>query len=298
MRFRVFFLFFLFSGTLFAQEFRGDVAINSQQIQSNERNVFDQIQQVMNDYVNNRSWTNLTLKPEERLSTNFALILKSQSRNDYSGQFTVQLSRPVFNATYTTGLFNYVEQDFNFSFIEGQSIDFDINTFYSNLSSSLGFYAYLFLGIYFDSFSKFGGTPFYEAAQNIVQAAGSSSYPGWKQSERNTRNKYWILENYTNPRYRSLREANYLYHRMGLDMMTVNQTQARKNIIGALKLVQQTNKEKLNLVAVQLFMDAKVPELVNIFTPAPEEEQREILAIVREVSPVNATKFKDFAGYK
>ena len=297
MRIRIFFIALLFSSTLVAQEFRGDVAVNSQQIQSNERAVFDQIQQVMNDYINNRSWTNLTLKPEERLSTNFALILKSQSRNNFGGQLNVQLSRPVFNSTYTTGLFNYVEQDFNFSYIEGQSVDFDINTFSSNLSSSLGFYAYLLMGIYFDSYSKFGGTPFFEVAQNIVQSAGSASYAGWKSSERNTRNKYWILENYTNPLYRNLREANYLYHRMGLDMMTVSQTQARNNIIGALKLVRQTNKEKLNLVAVQLFMDAKVPELVNIFTPAPEEEQREVLAIVREVSPVNAIKFKDFAGY-
>lgn len=296
MKFRFFFIFLLISNIIFAQEFRGEVSINSQQIQTNDRRVFDQIQQALNDYLNNRSWTNLTLQPEERLSTNFALILKTQNRNDFGGQLTVQLSRPVYNSTYTTGLFNYIEQDFSFSFIEGQSLDFDMNTFYSNLSSSMAFYLYLLLGIQFDSFSKFGGTPFFEAAQNIVQAASSSNYPGWKQSERNTRNKYWILENYTNPRYRSLREANYLYHRMGLDMMTVNQTQARANIIAALKLVQQTNKEKLNLVAVQLFIDVKVNELISIFTPAPEEEQRVIVEIIKEISPVNATKFKGFAG--
>ena len=290
-------------GVARGQEFRCTVQVNYQKLMTttqayesaSDKKVFDAMKQAMEDFVNGRRWSQLELEPHERLDLQLALILNTRSSaTDFAGQLQIQLRRPVYNSTYTTGLFNYMESgNFNFSFNESQPLDFDLGNFYSNLSSTLGYYCYLLLGIYMDSYAPGGGDPFYQLAQQVQQAAEGSGYVGWKSSE-GQKSRYWFMENHTNGAYAQLHQAYYDYHRMGLDMMTKDQTKARQSIINALGDLQAVHRRRPNLLSVQQFVDVKIQELVSIFTPAPPQEQQQVYDLVKEISPINAVKIREF----
>lgn len=285
-----------------AQEFRCAVTINSQKLQtttqgyeSSDKKVFENMKQAIEDLVNGRRWTNITFEQVEQIDCSIALILSQRtSATDFGGQLQIQMRRPVYNSTYTTGLFNYLESsNFTFVYNESQPLDFDINNFYGNLSSTIGYYCYIMLGIYFDSYALNGGEPFYALAQQVQQSAESSGYVGWRSSE-GQKSRYWFMENHTNGAYGELHAAYYKYHRLGLDMMTKDQTQARQAIIDALQDMMVLSKKRTNLLSVQQFMDVKIQELVSIFTPAPPQEQKQVYDAVKVVSPINVVKLKDF----
>ena len=280
--------------SLRAQEFRCAVSVNYQKLQSTtqsyestDKRVFDNMKQALEDFINSRRWTNLEFEQHEKIDCSFSLILSERtSPTDFKGQISIQMRRPVFNSSYTTGLFNYIESaDFMFVYNESQPLDYDMNTFYGNLSSAVSYYVYIMLGIYFDSYGMNGGEQFYEVARTICQIS--------LMSEQKAR--YWFQENHTNSAYNGLHTVYYQYHRMGLDMMTKDQKQARENIIGALQILQQVHKVKPNLLSVQQFVDVKITELVSIFTPAPPEEQKQVYDVIKELSPINANKMKNFA---
>ncbi|MBR4739472.1 MAG: DUF4835 family protein [Bacteroidales bacterium] len=286
-----------------AQEFRCSVQVNYQKLltttqayeSASDKKVFETMKQAIEDFVNGRHWTNMQMEPQEQLDCSVSLILSTRSSaTDFAGQLQIQMRRPVYNSTYTTGMFNYMESgNFNFSFNESQPLDFDLGNFYGNLSSTLGYYCYLLLGIYFDSFSPNGGEPFYQLAQQVQQAAEGSGYVGWKSSE-GQKSRYWFMENHTNSAYAALHDAYYNYHRLGLDMMTKDQPQARKAIITALRNLQTVSQRRPNLPAVTQFIDVKILELQSIFTPAPDDEKQQVYDLVKAISPINSVKIRDF----
>ena len=288
-------------GSLRAQELRCAVSVNYQKLmtttqayESSDKKVFDNMKQAVEDFINARRWTNLEMDQTEQLDCSLSLILTERSSaTDFKGQISVQLRRPVYNSNYTSGLFNYMESgDFTFSYNDSQPLDYDMNTFYSNLSSALSYYVYIMLGIYFDSYGMNGGEQFFEVAHNICQAAESAG-KSWTASG-GAKARYWFMENHINSAYTPLHTAYYQYHRLGLDMMTKDQPQARQAIINALQSLQTVQKTKPNLLSVQQFMDVKISELVSIFTPAPPEEQKMVYDLVKSISPINVTKLKDF----
>lgn len=288
-------------GVSVAQEFRCTVQINpdkllasNQKYETTDRKIFDNMKQSIEDFVNGRRWSNVSLESHERLECSIGLVLSQRtSATDFSGQLTIQLKRPVFGSTYTTGLFNYIESDFGFSYNESQSMDFDPSAFSSNLTSAIAYYLYIMLGEYFDSFSPNGGDVFYEMATNIAQAASSSGYRGWQSKEGN-KARYWFSENHTNSAYAMLHKAYYDYHRQGLDLMTKDQQKARAGILQALNDLLEVSKVKSNVLSVQQFLDVKIAEIVSIFTPAPQEEQQQVYMAIRTLSPINVSKLKDW----
>ncbi len=294
-------LTFMTLGIAYAQEFHCAVSVNYQKLmnttqafESSDKSVFDNMKQALEDFVNNRRWTNLELEQHEKLDCTINLVLTERtSQTDYKGQFSIQLRRPVYNSSYSTAMFNYVESasDLPFTYNESQPLDFDPNTYYSNLSSVVGYYLYILMGIYFDSYALNGGEPFYDIARTICQTA--SNVKGW-DGQSSQKSRYWFMENHTNSAYEGIHQAYYLYHRMGLDMMTKDQPQARANIISALEQLQQVSTVKPNLLAVYQFVDVKISEIVSIFTPAPAEEKQRVYALIKAISPINIVKLKDF----
>ncbi len=283
-----------------AQEFRCSVGVNYQKLmtttqtyESSDKKVFDNMKQAIEDFVGGRHWTNIDFQQQERIDCSITLVLNSRtSATDFAGQLSIQMRRPVYNSTYTTGLFNYIEgNNFMFSYNESQPLDFDMSTFYTNLASTLAYYCYIMLGIYFDSYQMNGGEPFFQAAQQVQQAV-PDTYAGW--DSHGGKNRYWFMENHTNSAYAPLHEVYYSYHRMGLDMMTKDQPQARQAIIASLRQLQRVNKSRTGLLSVQQFVDVKIQEIVSIFTPAPPQEQKEVYDLIKEISPINAVKLKDF----
>lgn len=285
-----------------AQEFRCVVQVNYQKLMTStqqyesagDKKVFESMKQALEDFINGRRWTNLQFEQQELIDCSLSLILNTRtSATDFTGQLQIQMRRPVYNSTYTSGMFNFMESgNFMFSYNESQPLEFDPNNFYGNLSSTIGFYCYVLLGMYFDSFSPNGGEPFYTVAQQVQQAAEGGGYAGWNSS--GGKNRYWFMENHTNGAYAQLHDAYYNYHRLGLDMMTKDQTAARQAIISSLRNLQAVNKTRTNLLAVQQFMDVKMQEITSIFTPAPAQEKKEVYDLIKEVSPINAVKIKDF----
>jgi len=289
-------------GVAQGQEFRCNVTINYQKLltttqayeSANDKKVFDNMKEAIENFINGRRWSVIEFQQQEQIEWSFSLILTQRnSATDFVGQINVQLKRPVYNSTYSTGLFNYMEQgNFAFSYNDSQPLDFDPNNFSSILSSTVAYYCYVMMGLYFDSFSPNGGDVFYQQAQQVAQAVDISKYSGW--DSHNTRNRYWFMENHTNSAYEQLHEAYYNYHRLGLDMMTKDQPKARQAIIQALRNLQAVSKRNANMLSLQQFVDVKIQELVSIFTPAPAEEQQEVYNLIQEISPINVVKLKGF----
>ena len=288
--------------TVSAQEFRCVVSVNYQKLMNTtqaydsggDKKIFESMKQAIEDFVNGRRWTNIEFEQQELIDCSISLILNSRSTaTDFTGQLTIQMRRPVFNSTYTSGMFNYMEQgNFSFSFNESQPLEFDPNNFYGNLSSTLAYYCYVMLGIYFDSYALNGGMPFFTMAQQVAQAAENSNYAGWKGES--SKSRYWFMENHLNDAYAPLHEAYYNYYRMGLDMMTKDQPMARQNIIAALRNLQRVHKTRTNLLSVNQFIEVKIQEIASIFRPAPAQEQKQVFDLIKEISPINSVKINEF----
>ena len=284
------------------QEFRCAVSINYQKLMTTtqpyesggDKKVFDNMKQALEDFINGTKWTSLELEQHEKIECSFSIILSQRtSATDFVGQISIQMKRPVYNSNYTSGLFNYMEQpNFQFSYNESQPLEFDITNFTSILASTVSYYCYVMLGIYFDSFAPYGGQPFFESAQQVAQAVDMAKYSGW--DSKGGRNRYWFMENHINSAYAPLRDAYYSYHRLGLDMMTKDQPKARQAIIEALQSLQQAHKRNTSMLSLQQFVDVKIQEIVSIFTPAPDQEKKQVYELIKDISPINVVKLKGF----
>lgn len=282
----------ILSNTLFSQEFKVQISVSSQ-IQGTDRKIFETMQSALNDFINTRKWTNFTYKTEEKIEGSITINVKERSsQEDFKADLNIQLRRPVYNSSYTTTMLNMQEQDYYFKYQDGTPLQFEENTYYDNLTSTIGFYLYYFLAIDADSFSPSGGTAYFRTCQNIVTAAQKSAQKGWKSYE-NEKNKYWMSENYNNSTYREMHNVWYNYHRMGLDRMSGDsQTEARNSIYSAIESLQKTYREKSQLICVQQFIDAKADEIVQIFKGAQDNEKDNVIKIMKEINPANTNKYE------
>lgn len=281
----------LFSSVIFAQELDCSIQVSARQIEGTDREAFSEMREVLYEFVNNTIWTNYSFKLEERIECTILLTLSTRVSSDqYTGKLNLVLRRPVYKTNYNSTMFNYVDNDVEITYSEGEPIVFAENTFSSNLSSLIAYYVYVFLGIDGDSFAKLGGTPYFEKAQQVVQDAQNTSEPGWKAFE-NMKNRYWLTENLLNPQYRPIRESIYEYHRMGLDEMYDNVEKGRTNIVESLKKLQQANRTKPGSFLLRLYLDAKRDEIIKIFGEGSPNMKAEVVNIMKEIDPSNGDKY-------
>lgn len=294
MRIKIFILSLILTLSIhsFAQEINGSVQVSARQIEGTDREAFREMQQAMFEFVNNTIWTNYSFKLEERLECTILLTLSKRVTSDqYEGKLNLVLRRPIYKTNYNTTMFNYIDKDVVITYSEGEPLIFSEGSFSSNLTSLIAYYIYVFLGIDADSYSKFGGTPYYEKAQNIVQNAQNSSEPGWKAFE-NMKNRYWLTENLLNSQYRPIRESIYEFHRKGLDVMYDNVETGRNNIAESLKLLQQANRTKPGSFLLRLYLDAKRDEIIKIFGEGSPNTKAEVVNIMKEIDPANGSKYQ------
>ncbi len=282
----------LFSSTvLFAQEFNVTVQVTSPMVEGTEKKIFETLQQELYDFVNNTRWTNYNYKPEERIEGTILITVESRSGEDFKGKMNLALRRPVYKSSYNTTLFNYLDRDFDFKYVEFQALEYSDNVFTSNLTSAIAYYLYVYLGLDGDSFAKNGGSPYYAKAQNIVNMGQNAREKGWKAFE-SQKNRYWLIENLTNPTYASIREAMYRYHRMGLDLMADDVEAGRAGINESLELLRKANRERPGLFLLQLFLEAKRDELVNIYSQASPMDKTRAVNILKEIDPANSNRYQ------
>lgn len=275
-----------------AQELNCQITINSDQIQgTTEKQIFDQLEKSIFEFMNNTRWTKDVFAPQERIDCSFFITIKQKISSDqYSGSIQVQCRRPVYKSSMYTQLFNCEDDNFYFTYQQFSQLDFNINTFQNNLTSVLAYYAYVVLAMDYDSFSPLGGTEYWQKAMLIVQNAQSAVEPGWKSNQSN-RNRYWLVENTLQPLFKGLRDCIYDYSRKGLDVMHQNVDEGRAVVLASLELIKPVYNARPANYNIQLFFNAKADELVNIFKSAPPEDKNKALEILMLLDPANSNKY-------
>jgi uncharacterized protein YutD len=292
-RFILIFLLFIAAGTVASQELRCNVQVISSQVQGTNKEVFRTLQEAVYEFMNNRIWTEDQFAPQERIECKVLLNIKDHSGDEFTGSMQVSSRRPVYNSSYSTTLLQYKDDNLAFRYIENEPLEFDINTYESNLTSILAYYAYIILGYDYDSFSLKGGTPYFEKAQQIVSQAQNSKYKGWKAYE-DRRNRYWLVENILDNEYSPIREFTYRYHRKGMDLMYDKTPQAKAEIIETFELLQDVFREKPDpyLFYMNLMLEAKSDEFINIFSEGEGNQPDRVYEILSEIDPSRSDRYK------
>lgn len=267
-------LFFLSNGfDAISQELLCDVQINAAGVQSVDKRVLTDMQRAIKEFMNNRRWTNDNFKVEERIKCTVFLTLSGTVGN-YTAQAQIVAVRPVFGSGYETRLLNYLDKDWGFSYVEGQPLDFQMGNFTSNLTSLLAYYAYIIIGLDYDSFSKLGGKNFYAQAQQIGQNATQGGLKGWSQFD-GTNTRFFLLENLQSQQFSAFRESLYDYYRKGLDVYADNQEPARPILIDVLKKLKTAFDQRPTSILINTFLDMKADEFINVLKDATKPEQKQ-----------------------
>ncbi len=279
----------------FSQELNCNVSISAQKIQGAYQEKFKNLQQAIYNFLNNTVWTNNVFDVNERIRCTMLINLTEQISSDqFKGTIHIQSSRPVFNTTYQSTMFNFVDNDFQFTYVEYQPMEFDKTQFLNNLTSVLAYYAYIIIGLDYDSFSLKGGTPYFQIAEQIVNNAQNAVEPGWKPfSGSRNKNRYWLIQNILDSNYGPVREFNYRYHRLGLDVMADELNAGRAEIANSLKLLQTVYRKKPDpyMLFLTVVLDAKRDEIIDIFSKSFPDERTRVGVIMKEIDPANSQKY-------
>jgi len=279
------------SALLTAQELNCNLIINSDMIQGTNKSVFNTLEKSASEFVNNRRWTDLSYAQHERIECNMNIIISKVEDDIFTAEIQVQSRRPVFNSSYNTTLFNFRDNNFVFSYKEFEVLEFNENVITSNLTAVLTYYVYVIIGYDMDSYSRLGGTPYFQAAERIVSSAQSLDMPGWRAFE-STRNRYALINNLTDEAFRKFRNYMYEYHRLGLDEMSINMVNARGRISAGLPILRETNRSRPSAIAISTFLDAKTEELINIFRRATDQEKKNAVEVLSDINPTQSERFE------
>lgn len=283
-------------GQSMPQELNCSVQVSAQKIQGSNRQVFQAMQKSIYEFMNSTVWTGNVFSFSERIDCNILINLTEQlSADEFRGTIQIQSRRPAYNTTYNTTMLNFVDNSFQFRYVEFEPLEFDPNTYRSNLTSVLAYYAYIMIGFDYDSFSPNGGQPFFELAEKIVNNAQNAPVPGWKpyDGSRN-RNRYWLSKNILDRQYANVRRFIYDYHIKGLDMLESRPTESRTGMVETLRLLQDVYRRRPDpfMYYLTIVLDAKSDELINVFSEAFPEEKSRVVQILTEIDPANKTKYE------
>ncbi len=274
-----------FSNLGFAQELNFKVTINADQIQTSDRGIFNDMERALANFLNTRKWTTDSYKNYEKINgTLFLNISKMPSIGNFTANMQVTAARPVFNGNYETVLFNFADREWEFEYIESLPLEYNDNTYMTNLTSMLAFYAYVVLAMDYDSYSELGGNPFVQKALTVVNNAQSSNRVGWDALGSN-RSRYALVENLNNPQMVELRKNTYRYHIQALDIFDKTPDQSRTMVLEVLKNVKKVWTIYPNSIFVTTFFDAKAVEIVNIFSEGALPVRREAYDILTSIDP-------------
>lgn len=267
------------------QELNCHVIVNAEQIQTSDRAVFKDMERSFANFLNTRKWTNDSYKNFEKINCSiFINISKMPSIGNFSANVQITSARPVYNSNYETVLFNFADREWEFEYIESLPLEYNDNSYISNLTSMLAFYAYIILGMDYDSFSELGGTPYFQKALAVVNNAQPANRPGW-QSLGSNRNRYDLIESINNPQMLELRKNTYRYHRLALDIFEKSPEQSRQIVLDALKSVKQAWTVYPNSIFIISFFDTKSAEMVNLFSDATLSVKREAYDLLTSLDP-------------
>ncbi len=267
-----------------SQTFNSQIVVNADLVDQTNRQIFETLERALNEFVNTQSWTDREFLPQERIRCSFVLTLTSYKNNQFEGTLQVQSLRPIFNTDYESPLLNFLDKDIVFSYQEFQPLFFNEALYQSNLISLFSFYSYIILGMDADSFEPNGGSVYFEKAQQIVNLAQQSKISGWNQNDGN-RNRFWLIDTLRSNTFKEFREAQYVYHRNGLDQMTLEGSEGKQKIAEAITLLEKLYQRRPNAFLLQLFFDAKSQELVDVLSGGPKIELAATRKTLERIAP-------------
>ena len=280
------YMLFIVLGAVCAQELNCRVEVNTSQLEGTNKSVFETLQGAINEYVNTTRWTNAQFSPNEKIDcTLFFNITKyDESTGRMEGSLQVQSTRPVYNSSYTTTLINFKDNKIDFAYMENEPLVYSETNMENQLTQILNFYVYLILAVDFDSFSPHGGDQWFERLETIVHQGQSSGESGWKAFE-DTQNRAAVLGSFIDPSTRVIRDLYYNYHLQGLDQMSVSPDKGRKAIDNSLDILTDVHKVSPMSVGLSMFKDAKLDELVNVYSKASSDERQHAYDVLSPMFP-------------
>lgn len=272
-----------------AQEFNCSVTINSDKITGSNKQVFKTLQTAINEFVNQNRWTNQNYLRQEKIDCNLILTITEKNGDSFKGNIQVQSSRPVYNTNYLTPVFNFKDSDFSFEYREFEPLQYNANSFESNLISVISYYLYVILGMDADTFALEGGTAFYKQAQNILILAQQSGFKGWNQND-GTNTRFTLIDNLMSPTYKQFRTTLYHYHIKGLDKMANQKKQSKEFIAKTILNLKKIYNTRPNAFLLRVFMNSKAEEISDIFSSGPlyinaSKLKEELI----KISPINTS---------
>jgi hypothetical protein len=292
--------FYMLTNTASSQELKAKISVVASRINTTvDKKIFVTLQTQLNNLINNRKWTNDQFQQNEKIECSFILNLESEvDPNVYSATLSIQAARPVYNSSYQTALVNYIDAEVVFKYAQFQPVEFNENRVQgtdaqaSNLTAIFAYYAYMIIGLDYNSFSPKGGEPYFRKAQNIVNnAPEGKSITGWRVFD-GIRNRYWLNENLINNRYNIIHDVFYSYYRDGLDKMYDAEQEARVNVLQSLTQLSTFNKENNNTMILQFFLQGKATEFIGIFKKGTPEQKTKAVELLSDLDIVNASRYK------
>jgi hypothetical protein len=278
-------------GGLQAQELQCAVNVTAPTVGS-DQTVYPQMQDAITKYVNFRKWTDLKFEPQERIKCRMQLIINERPEVDqFRATLQVQLIRPVYNSDYESMVLNIQDKDVNFKFVPFTALEFNENQYFDELTSILNFYCYILIAFDQETFELGGGAAVFQKAQQVVNLAGNSGGAGWRNFD-GTRNRFWLVTEMQDNSLKQMHNVLYVYHRQGLDQMEKNMNVGRAAVLGALRELQKLNQRYPAKYITRVFITAKSNEIVDIFRKGNMAEKAELIRIMSEVDPANASDYE------
>ena len=282
----------------YCQELNCTVKVIYPNIQTSDPKIFQTLETSIYDFMNQRKWTSDNFQQQEKIDCSLLINITEENGSDkFKAQVTIQSSRPVFDASYKSTLFNWVDKDWNFQYAQYQPLEFNENSNLNNLTSMLAYYAYIMIGYDYDSFAPKGGTTWFQKAQKVVNNAQNSSDPGWKSYE-SLRNRYWLVANLLDTKFDAVRQVYYSYHRNGMDNMYEKVDESRKTITSCLNQLSKVQDDNPNSMIMQVWFSSEADELVNIYSGATPAEKTTAVNLLAKMDPANSVKYQNILKSK
>ena len=282
----------LFINFSFSQEINGKIIVNSESVNQTNNSVFLNLQNSISNFINNASWSNDSYSEFEKINLNVLFSIKSYSNNNYVANIEFQASRPVLNSSYSTPIFNFLEKNFQFEYIEYEPIVFNENQFESKLSSLLAFYLNIIIGLDRDSYILNSGNNFYDISKTISNYANQNNISGWNSSHNGGKlNKFWLIEYLTSKDSIEFSEFIYNYHVNGLDLMYSDILTAKKNIASSISSLKPLQKRNPNSILVKIIFDSKSDEIKDIYSGGSFFDVSSIISDLNYLSPFFSNKW-------
>ena len=294
MRNILFIFLLLLVSKAYAQEFNCNIVVNAQQTGNENVQVFKTLERQLNEFVNNTSWTRISFKPQERINCNMVITFQDYDSDLFRATLQIQSSRPVFNSSYSTPIYNFNDRDFTFQYLEFQNLIFNPNQYESNLVSVIAFHIYMILGLDADSFQYHGGDNYFSQAQNILNYSQQESFKGWKVEDGN-QTRYILIDNILSPTFEEFRTVMYEYHIKGLDVMSNDPKKGKNQISDAIQDLSAMNTRRPNSFLMRVFFDAKADEIEEIFSDGPSVDIDDLVSILTKIAPTYSSKWRNIS---